>query len=231
MTDQENFQTKCRNRISILTQEVQGQRQPAGPLPRLLPREEGSGNCRALAATPSSAPRAARRVVCRRVTPSRLASRVRTSSAPFARATRASPLSRLPARPHISGGGRKKRRRKSARSLAPPAGTMAGSKKSKKPDMDAVKDELERQRKFVTCGADQNKHTNEHAFSGAYTSVGIDNTFSMDLSASSSTWRSPRSTRRRWSSRCAASPPPSRMHSAASSSRRSPRWPSRRCSW
>ena len=83
---------------------------------------------------------------------------------------------------------------------------MAGSKKSKKPDMDAVKDELERQRKFVTCGADQNKHTNEHAFSGAYTSVGIDNTFSMESSASSSTWRSPRSTRRRWSSRCAASP-------------------------
>lgn len=57
---------------------------------------------------------------------------------------------------------------------------MAGSKKSKKPDMDAVKDELERQRKFVTCGADQNKHTNEHAFSGAYTAVGIDNTFSME---------------------------------------------------
>ena len=61
---------------------------------------------------------------------------------------------------------------------------MAGSKKpasaaSKKSTMDEVKEELERQRAFVTCGADENKHTVEHAFSGAYAAVGIDNAFSV----------------------------------------------------
>lgn len=59
---------------------------------------------------------------------------------------------------------------------------MAGSKKketSNAPDMASVKAELERQRSFVTCGADENKHTSEYAFSGAYASVGVDNTFSM----------------------------------------------------
>ena len=40
--------------------------------------------------------------------------------------------------------------------------------------------ELERQRKFMTCAADENKHTAEHASSGAYNSVGIDNTFTME---------------------------------------------------
>jgi DNA-directed RNA polymerase I and III subunit RPAC1 len=60
---------------------------------------------------------------------------------------------------------------------------MAGSKKkdaSVKPDMTSVKAEIERQRQFVTCGADENKHVNEHAFSGAYAAVGLDNTFSME---------------------------------------------------
>ena len=55
-----------------------------------------------------------------------------------------------------------------------------GSGAGKKPDMDKVKAELERQRKFVTCAADENKHTMEHASSGAYHSVGIDNTFTME---------------------------------------------------
>ena len=60
---------------------------------------------------------------------------------------------------------------------------MAGSKKkdaSVKPDMASVKAEVERQRQFVTCGADENKHVNEYAFSGAYAALGVDNTFSME---------------------------------------------------
>tara|TARA_B110000977_G_scaffold127493_1_gene162860 strand:- start:5224 stop:6420 length:1197 start_codon:yes stop_codon:yes gene_type:complete len=60
---------------------------------------------------------------------------------------------------------------------------MAGSKKktdANTPDMSSVKAELEKQRAFVTCGADENKHTNEYAFSGAYAAVGVDNTFSME---------------------------------------------------
>mmetsp|Transcript_31967 Transcript_31967/g.79063 ORF Transcript_31967/g.79063 Transcript_31967/m.79063 type:complete len:423 (+) Transcript_31967:320-1588(+) len=58
---------------------------------------------------------------------------------------------------------------------AAPAGTSRY-----RPDMSEVKAELERQRKFVTCAADENKHTTEYAYSGAYNSVGIDNTFTME---------------------------------------------------
>eukprot|EP00740_Mantoniella_antarctica_P010139 CAMPEP_0181378888 /NCGR_PEP_ID=MMETSP1106-20121128/18711_1 /TAXON_ID=81844 /ORGANISM="Mantoniella antarctica, Strain SL-175" /LENGTH=518 /DNA_ID=CAMNT_0023497801 /DNA_START=121 /DNA_END=1677 /DNA_ORIENTATION=- len=55
-----------------------------------------------------------------------------------------------------------------------------GSGDGKRPDMNEVVAELERQRKFVTCAADENKHTAENISSGAYNAVGIDNTFSME---------------------------------------------------
>ena len=62
---------------------------------------------------------------------------------------------------------------------------MAGAKKESKKkvknptSMEEIAANIQTQREFVTCGADENRHTAEHQYSGAYASVGIDNSFSM----------------------------------------------------
>ena len=62
---------------------------------------------------------------------------------------------------------------------------MAGAKKESKKkvknptSMEEIAANIQTQREFVTCGADENRHTAEHQYSGAYASMGIDNSFSM----------------------------------------------------
>ena len=88
--------------------------------------------------------------------------------------------------PYFFGGGGSvggsERNRKMGRTKKAAATQKAaeGSGAGKKPDIDQLKAELERQRKFVTCGADENKHTSELTSSGAYFAAGIDNTFTME---------------------------------------------------
>ena len=63
---------------------------------------------------------------------------------------------------------------------------MAGAKKdskkkSKNPtSLEEIAANIQSQRTYVTCGPDENRHTAEHQYSGAYASMGIDNTFTME---------------------------------------------------
>ena len=114
---------------------------------------------------------------------------------------------------------------------------MAGAKKESKKkvknptSMEEIAANIQTQREFVTCGADENRHTAEHQYSGAYASMGIDNSFSMQSFRENFKMEITHMDAERVVSRCRASHPQSPTRSAASSSPRFPPWPSRRFTW
>ncbi|EEH58218.1 uncharacterized protein MICPUCDRAFT_57581 [Micromonas pusilla CCMP1545] len=70
---------------------------------------------------------------------------------------------------------------KRAAAKKPPAGPPKGSAASAKKDpLDEIAATIQKQKAFVTCASDENKHVNEHAYSGAYAALGIDSAFTAE---------------------------------------------------